>query len=111
VYSILIHTGKGGGGELTRVKITALRKAGRKYQHDRLYLQSINSIKHPYRRHVGFGVFIVIWSMVLTSGSEMSTQASPGRLRVGVAGDLQENRGLNGKAHEKLLHYIAYIIC
>jgi hypothetical protein len=36
---------------------------GRKYQHDWLYLMSINSIKHQERRHLGFGVFIVIWSV------------------------------------------------
>ncbi len=35
----------------------------RKYQHDWLYLQSINSIKHQKRRHLGFGVFIYIWSI------------------------------------------------
>jgi hypothetical protein len=39
-------------------------------------------------------------SILLTSGSEISTLASPGRLRVGVAGDLQENRGLKGLFHE-----------
>ncbi len=38
-------------------------KWGRKYQHDWLYLQSINSIKRQKRRQLGFGVFIVIWSM------------------------------------------------
>jgi hypothetical protein len=37
---------------------------GSKNQHDGLYLQSINSIKHQKRRHLGFGVFIVIWSMI-----------------------------------------------
>jgi hypothetical protein len=49
VYSILIHTGKGGGGgELTRenVRVPVLHKAGLKYQHDLLYLQSLNSIEH-----------------------------------------------------------------
>jgi hypothetical protein len=48
VYSILIHTGKGGGEELTREKVRGaiVHKASRKYQHDYLYLQSINSIKH-----------------------------------------------------------------
>ncbi len=47
VYSILIHTGKG-GGRLTREKVRGimLHEAGRKYQHDWLYLQSINSINH-----------------------------------------------------------------
>jgi hypothetical protein len=49
VYIILIHTRKGGGGgELTREKVrrALVHIAGRKYQHDRLYLQSRNSIKH-----------------------------------------------------------------
>ncbi len=35
-YTVLIHTGKGGGGELTREKVigaTIVHKAGRKYQH------------------------------------------------------------------------------
>jgi hypothetical protein len=55
VYSILFHTEKGGGGgkgrELTseKVRCAMLHKAGRKYQHDCLYLQSINSIKHTFR--------------------------------------------------------------
>jgi hypothetical protein len=36
VYSILIHTGKWEGGELTREKVRGemFHKAGRKYQHD-----------------------------------------------------------------------------
>jgi hypothetical protein len=43
VYSILIHTGKGGGEELTREKVRGamVHKASRKYQH----VQSIISIK------------------------------------------------------------------
>ncbi len=46
VKSILIHTGKGEEG-LTREKVKGkLHKAGRKYQHERLDLQSLNSIKH-----------------------------------------------------------------
>jgi hypothetical protein len=36
---------------------------GRKYQNDLLYLQSTNSIKHQLRRHLGFDVFVVYWSM------------------------------------------------
>jgi hypothetical protein len=48
VYTILLHTGKGGGRvEIIReVRGTMLHKAGRKYEHDSLYLQSINSVKH-----------------------------------------------------------------
>jgi hypothetical protein len=40
--------GKGGVGKLTREKIRGaiVHKAGRKYQHDSLYLQSIISNKH-----------------------------------------------------------------
>jgi hypothetical protein len=36
------------GGDLTRKKVrrAILHKAGQKYQRDRLYLQSINTIKH-----------------------------------------------------------------
>ncbi len=37
-----------------------VHKRVRKYQHDWLYLQSINSIKHQQRRHLGFGVYIDI---------------------------------------------------
>jgi hypothetical protein len=52
----------GMGGELNREKVRGaiVHKAGRKYQHDWLYLQSINSIKHQWRRHLGF---IVNYSM------------------------------------------------
>ncbi len=47
VYSILIHRGKGGGVEPERrLERQLLTKLGRKYQHDWLYLQSINSYKH-----------------------------------------------------------------
>ncbi len=44
VYSILIHTGKGGRVEPERMgEGQQFTKLGRKYQHDWLYLQSINS--------------------------------------------------------------------
>jgi hypothetical protein len=52
VYSILIHTGKGGrgGGGVEPQKRGEghhqLTKRGRQYQHQWLYLQSINSAKH-----------------------------------------------------------------
>ncbi len=53
--------GRGDGGELTRdwekVRGAIVHKAGRKYQHDWLYLQPVNSIKHQNRRHLGFGFF------------------------------------------------------
>ncbi len=44
-----------GGGELTREKVRGaiVHKAGQKYQHDWLYLQSISSIEHQWRRHLG----------------------------------------------------------
>ncbi len=59
-----ISSHRAGGGRWTRDKIrrSQVHKRGRKYQHDWLYLQSINSIKH--QRHLRFGVFIDIWSMV-----------------------------------------------
>jgi hypothetical protein len=50
-YTVHLFTqgrGEGGrGGELTREKVRGaiVHKAGRKYQHDRMYLQSINSSK------------------------------------------------------------------
>ena len=49
VYSILIHTRNGGGEESwTRENLEGQQctKLARKYQHDWLYLQSINSDKH-----------------------------------------------------------------
>jgi hypothetical protein len=69
VYTVYFFTQRRGGGrgrvELTREKVRGaiVHKAGRKYQHDLLYLQSINYITHQERRHLGFGVFIVIQSM------------------------------------------------
>jgi hypothetical protein len=47
VYSILYLRTQGRGRELTREKVRGaiVHKAGRKYQHDLLYLQSINSSK------------------------------------------------------------------
>ncbi len=55
------HREGGEGGELTIEKIRGaiVDKANQKYQHDWLYLRSINSIKHQLRRHLGFGVYIV----------------------------------------------------
>jgi hypothetical protein len=57
VYSVYLFT-QGKGEELTReqVREAIVHKAG-------LYLQSINSIKHQKRPHLGFGVFIVTWSI------------------------------------------------
>jgi hypothetical protein len=54
VYSILIHTGKGGGGGVSMEPERWLEgqyftKMGRKYQYDRLYLQSIISVKSLYK--------------------------------------------------------------
>ncbi len=57
--SILIHTGKGEGGELNQREEERdgqqFTKPGRKYQHNWLYLQSINFEKHlpqsPFPRH------------------------------------------------------------
>jgi hypothetical protein len=46
VYSILIHTGKGGVEPEGRLEGQQFTKLGRKYQHDWLYLQSVNSDKH-----------------------------------------------------------------
>ncbi len=49
VYSILFHTGKGGGGRVQperRLEGQQFTKLSRKYQHDWLYLLSINSHKH-----------------------------------------------------------------
>ncbi len=47
---VLIHTGKGGWevGE-PKVRGALIHKRGRKYRHDWLYLQSINSIKHQVK--------------------------------------------------------------
>jgi hypothetical protein len=61
---VLIHTGKGGRWTSEKVRGALVHKRGRKYQRDWLYLQYIRYIKHQSRRHLGFGVFNVIWSMV-----------------------------------------------
>ncbi len=64
---VFIHIG-GGGDRWTRQKVRGalVHKRGRKYQHDWLYLQSINSIKlywTPVSRYLEFGVFKDIWSL------------------------------------------------
>ncbi len=54
VYSILFHTGKGMGGRVEperRLERQQFTKLGRKYKHDWLYLQSINSDKHLPQSH------------------------------------------------------------
>ncbi len=60
-YTYSHREGGGDSGELTREKVRGAidHKIGRKYKHDWLYLQSINSIKHQWRQHLGFGFFIV----------------------------------------------------
>ncbi len=48
-YTVLIHTGKGGGRIVEperRLERQQFTKQGRKYQHNWLYLQAINSDKH-----------------------------------------------------------------
>ncbi len=79
-----IQTGKGGGGvggsTSEKVRGSLIQKRGRKYQHDRLYLQSINSIKHQLRQHLWSGVFIVIWSMQRSIGSYLSSLFKRGGL-------------------------------
>ncbi len=62
LYVLLWEGGRGGGGQ-REVRGATVHKKIRKYQHDWLYLQSINSIKHRQRRHLGFCVFIVTSSM------------------------------------------------
>ncbi len=72
LYTVLIHTGKGGeerevepvrkleGCLLTRGVENAKKT-------DCISSLHINSIKQQKRWHLGFGVFIVIWSMVLVN--------------------------------------------
>ncbi len=57
-----LGSGRGGGGQRECIG-TTVHKKGRKYQHDWLYLQSIKSIEHQLRRHLGFGVLIAPSSM------------------------------------------------
>jgi hypothetical protein len=79
------YSHRDGGGRGVRwtsekVRGALVHKRGQKYQHDWLGLQSINSIKHQKRRHLGFGVFIVIWSMVCNedaTGRVWCTAAAP----------------------------------
>ncbi len=62
--------GVGGGGRWTSEKVreALVHKRGRKFQHDWPYIiQSINSFNHQERRHLGFGVFIDIRSMLVLS--------------------------------------------
>ncbi len=81
--------GEGGGGGLNwrEGRAALVHKRGRKYQHDWLYLQSINSVKHLWRRQLGFGVFIVIWSMCWSESGQ--TVGGP----VSAAFDGPGNRG------------------
>jgi hypothetical protein len=67
LYSILNHTGNGGRGESEpekRLEGQQFAKLGRKYQHDWLYIQSINSNKHllqsPFFRWRHFAVVSVL---------------------------------------------------
>ncbi len=83
---VLIHTRMGGGGRWTSEKVRGalVYKRGRKYEHDWLYLQSINYIKNQLRRHLGFGVFIDIWSMLETHPPSPSAHPLISVIRVGT---------------------------
>jgi hypothetical protein len=64
--TVLIHTGKEGkrgGKTVRRLEGQYFTRGVKNTNMAGLYLQSINSIKHQQRRHLGFGVFIVISSM------------------------------------------------
>ncbi len=69
--SWLWEAGRGGGGRREGRGATVHKRA-RKYQHDWLHLQSINSIKHKKRRHLEFGVLLVPSSMPETMGARVS---------------------------------------
>jgi hypothetical protein len=61
VYLLLIHTEKGGTDEPERrLEGQQFTRLGRKYQHDWLYLQSVNSDKHLPQRHP-LQVYIFRW--------------------------------------------------
>ncbi len=69
VYRLLFHReGRG----------ATVHKRGRKYQRDWLYLQSINSIKHQWRRHIGFCVFIfpsfMVWLILCIRISQLASK-------------------------------------
>jgi hypothetical protein len=84
VYSVLIHTGKWGVRvePERRLEAQQFTKPGQKYQHDGLYLQSINSNKQlaqsPFTGKffkimtLCFGVYIVNYSMVLAKRRKFS---------------------------------------
>ncbi len=58
----LFKQGRRGGGRANQEKVRGvIAHKGRKYQHDWLYLQFRNSIKHQWRRHLGFGVLFSSW--------------------------------------------------
>jgi hypothetical protein len=61
LYILYSYFGNGEGGEMNQreVRKAIVHKAGRKYQHDCLYLQSINSIKHQLKTTFSFGVCVV----------------------------------------------------
>jgi hypothetical protein len=68
---VLISGRGGGGGKLTREKVrgTIVHKAGRKYQHDWLYLQSINSDKPLSAKSLYRSIFldddILLWCLYM----------------------------------------------
>jgi hypothetical protein len=67
IYIVYVYFGKGGrgGGGQREGRGATVHKRGRKYQHDRLYLQFMYSIKHQKRLNLGFCIFIVPSRMVL----------------------------------------------
>jgi hypothetical protein len=116
-----IHTGKGEMWTNEKVRGALVHTRGRKYQHDWLYLQSINSIKHQWRRHLGFGVFTDFWSMgygTLRNSErgreaghqkiqqEMSPlQLSDRRIMASRASTVRsQDHGVTGLAHSNPLH-------
>ncbi len=74
MHHVLIHTGKGWmGGERTREKVrgATVHKLGRKYQHDWMHLQSINSDKNlpksPFTGHFFRWRLFAVVSILLIS--------------------------------------------
>jgi hypothetical protein len=64
LYILYVYFGGGRGeGGQREGRGATVHKSGRKYQHDWLYLQSINSIKTPVKTTIMVFVFIVPSSM------------------------------------------------
>jgi hypothetical protein len=92
VYTVYFFTQRGGGG-WGRWAERRFTKLGRKYQHDWLYLQSINSDKHPAAKAIYRSIFlddnILLWCLfgkLVNALPSLSHQSQYSARPKGVAG-------------------------